>query len=295
MINVSILRLYVYIFINLLKLVKVLLFRPYDSSLVLKKFNSRKNLFFKKKTRKKFLVSKRLSLALRRRIEYKIDRIKKIDRGNFFFKKHFYRTLIKNRKLIKVFFFLNEKTRQLKISKKILKNQRQFICKNSTYEYTVLNILLRSHFCLFLSDALLLIKNSFFYLNGIYLNNIDLIIVKNDCLQFKLSKSIYNYIKRSKKLLKKKTALVRYNTWKFYKQKFFKKEDQAKPKKRKTPKFIFLFYLFKLNTPKFLEVDYLSLSIFLLNKETNYNFSSYYLNKTFSYKLFSLYNYKKIN
>lgn len=148
---------------------------------------------------------------------------------------------------------------------------------------------------MFLSDALIFIKGGFIYLNGLKLNNIDLIMVKYDCLQFKLGKSMYNYIKKSKKLLKKKTAMVRYNTWRFYKQKYFKKLQQLKPKKRKTPKFIYLFYLFKLNIPKFLEIDYFSLSIYILHKKNTYNASSYYLNKMFSFKLFSLYNYKKIN
>jgi hypothetical protein len=68
-----------------------------------------------------------------------------------------------------------------------------------------------------------------------------------------------------------------------------------RPKKRKSPKYLFLFFLFKVNTPKFLEVDYFSLSIILLKKQDAFVFSSFYLNKLFSFKLFSLYNFKKIN
>jgi hypothetical protein len=106
---------------------------------------------------------------------------------------------------------------------------------------------------------------------------------------------MYNYIYDSKRNLKKKIALFRFNLWKFYKQKFFKNKEQIKAKKRKTPKYLFLFFLFKLNTPKFLEIDFNSLSVFFLKKQNIFTFSSYYLNKVFSWKLFQLYNFKKIN
>lgn len=226
---------------------------------------------------------------------FKINDFKRVDYGNFFFKKSFYRTLIKSRTVLKDFFFLNDKVRQKKISKKILNDQKQFKSKDITYEYSILNIVLRSHFCLCLSDALLFIKGGFFSLNGVCINKTNLVIVKHDCLQLKLSNSILSFLKKSKKILKRKTALVRYNTWKFYKQKYFKKLEQLKPKKRKIPKYIYLFYLYKLNVPKFLEIDYTSLSIFVLNKKNDYKPTSYYLNKFFSFKLFPLYNFKKIN
>jgi hypothetical protein len=95
--------------------------------------------------------------------------------------------------------------------------------------------------------------------------------------------------------LKKKIALFRHHSWKFFKQKYFKIQDNLRPKKRKSPKYLLFFFLFKVNTPKFLEVDYFSLSIILLKKQDAFVFSSFYLNKLFSFKLFSLYNFKKIN
>ena len=204
MINNSNFRLYIYIFINLLRFAKVFFLKIKVSGLILKNFNFKKNLFFKKKSRKRVLLSKRLSIVLRKRKRFKQNKISKIDKGNFFFKKHFYRTLYKNRKFLKTFFFLNLKIRQKKITKKILINQKQFFSKNSTYEYTALNILLRGHFCLFLSDALLFFKYNFIYLNGVGINNIDRVLVRYDCLQLKLCKSVYVYLRKFKKFLKKK-------------------------------------------------------------------------------------------
>jgi hypothetical protein len=85
--------------------------------------------------------------------------------------------------------------------------------------------------------------------------------------------------------------------WKFYKQKHYKGYfiENTKPRKRKTPKYFYIFFLFRLNSPNFLEIDFVTLSLFFLKKPNIFNFSSYYLNKLFSFKLFSLYNFKKIN
>ena len=165
------------------------------------------------------------------------------------------------------------------------------------YEYTILNVLLRSQFCVFLNDAKSLIRSGFIYINGLVLTDWSFILQEGDCLQLRISKSIYRYFFKSKKFLKKKIALFRYNVWKFYKQKHYKGYfiENTKPRKRKTPKYFYIFFLFRLNSPNFLEIDFVTLSLFFLKKPNIFNFSSYYLNKLFSFKLFSLYNFKKIN
>lgn len=284
-----------FLFVVFYKFFKKFLFKFFETLSLLKKFNKKKNLFFKKKLKVKTLISKRLSLVLKKRKKFKLIRSKKPDRGNFFFKKFFFKTLLKSRKFLKFFFFLTKKERQRKITKtiNITKNNYQF--KNCVYEYTLLNFVLRSHFCLFVVDALRLIKNNFVYINGRQVTDFNLIISEGDCIQFKTYTSIYKYILFSKKILKKKLSLFRLNSWKFFKQKFFKQQQQLKIKKRKTPKYIFLFYLFKLDIPKFLEVDYLTLSIYFLKKLDSFKSSTYFLNKLFSFKLFPLYNFKKIN
>ncbi len=261
----------------------------------LQKINKKKNIFFKKKYRTKILISKRLSIILRKRKKLKLFKTKKVDKGNFFFKKFFFKTLLKSRKFLKSFFFFNKKTRQVRITRSINFNLSNSLSRNLTYEYILLNVLLRSHLCIFVKDAIYLIKNNFLYLNGKVINKYDTIISEQDIIQFKMSLVLLKYTLFSKKLLKKKIALFRLNSWKFFKQKFFKQKQQLKVKKRKLPKYLYLFYLFKLDVPKFLEVDYLTLSIFFLKKLTIFKSSTYYLNKLFSFKLFSLYNFKKIN
>jgi hypothetical protein len=287
--------LYVYIYIFIYKFSKKVLVNLYYNLDFVKKINKKKNLFFKKKSKVKTLISKRISILLRKRKKFKFIKIKRIDKGNFFFKKFFFKTLLRSRKFLKSFFFFNKKTRQLKITKSISILKKNKHTSNCVYEYTVLNILLRSHVCLFVSDALRLIQTFAVFLNGCSIKDPYIVLSQNDFIQLKISTNLYKYILFSKKILKKKLALFKLNSWKFFRQKFFKQKQQLKSKKRKSPKYLFLFYLFKLNVPKFLEVDYFTLTVFFLRKPTTFINSTYYLNKLFTFKLFSLYNFKKIN
>lgn len=284
---------YLFFFFKYLSIIKPKFFISNNSFI---KLNNKKNLFFKKKYSPKNLISKRLSIVFKKRKNINITKQKRVGKGNFFLKKFFFKILLKNRKSLKDFFFLNKKTRQLKVTKFIHKHQKNFFGDIKTgLENTILNILLRSNFFLFIKDALNFFKNNYIYLNGKVTKNFKLTLNKGDCLQLPISKFFFKYIKFSKKLLKKKTTIFKLSSWKFFKQKLLKKKAQFKLKKKKTPKYLYLFYLFKLNTPQNIEVDYFTMSTCLLYKNlTNYQ-PTYYLNKFFSFKLFSLYNFKKIN
>ena len=131
------------------------------------------------------------------------------------------------------------------------------------------------------------------YVNGYIYKNPHTNLNQGDCIQLTLCRTFYSYLYFCKKFFKKKASIFRFNSWKFFKKKFLQKKTFLKTKKRKNPKYLNFFFLFRLNIPKFFEVDYLTLTIFFIKK---YSLSeSYYLNKTFSYKLFSLYNFKKLN
>jgi ribosomal protein S4 len=296
-INKHKIQIYLYIYMYMYKFFKKILQPSKDCLGLVKSFQKKKNLFFKKKFRIRILVYRRLSFALRRRKRNTKFRVRqKSDKGRFFFKKFFFKTLLRNRKSLKSFFFFNKKTRQSKLTKEIFKNKNKNY-NNSTFEYTILNILLRSNFCVFFADAKLFIRNNCVYVNGVSYNDLNYVLNKGDCLQLKVSKMMYRYVHQSKKFLKKKIALFRYNLWKFYKQKNYKSQSEPtlKQKKKRTPKHFYIFFLFKLDSPKFLEIDFLTLSVLFIIKYDFFRFSSYYLNKFFSFKLFSLYNYKKIN
>jgi hypothetical protein len=201
-------RLFIYLFIYLFKFLKQIKFKQISDNKILNKVNVRKNLFFKKKYNPKALASKRLSIVLRKRKKLKSIKIKKTDKGNFYFKKFFFKTLLKSRKYLRRFFFFNNKTRQTKITKHISKNSTIGVTQNN-YELTIFNILLRSHFCLFFKDVLLLIKNGFIHLNGCSITQHDSILSFYDCLQLRVCKSVYMYIQSSKRFLKKKLSIFR--------------------------------------------------------------------------------------
>jgi hypothetical protein len=259
------------------------------------KINKKKNLFFKKKPLTKVLLSRRLSIILKKKKIFKHFKYKKNDTGNFFFKKFFYKTILKNRKNLNTFLNLKKRTRQKKITQLFFKNSKHKFTLNQSYEYNVLNILLRSQISIFNKDLFSLFLYKYIFINGKQIQNTDVILTPGDCISLKVSKHYYTYMLISRKFLKKKITLFKFNSWIFFKNKFLNKKNQNKLKKRKTPKYLFLFFLFKLNIPSYLEVDYMTLSIFFLKKNHEYINSSYYLNKLFSFKLFSLYNFKKIN
>lgn len=256
--------------------------------------SKKKNLFFKKKFENKILVSKRLNIVSKKKKFKFFKKTSKRDTGNFFFKKFFFKTLLKNRRMLVLFFNRNKRTRQKKITKLIFKNTKNIFFNNQTCEYSLLNILVRSHFFLFVRDALFAIKNNFVFLNGCVVTKNDLLLTTNDCVQLSISKSFLIFLKICKRFLKKKISMFRYSSWKFFKNKFLKKKKKLKSKKRKNPKHIEMLFLFKLNTPKLLEIDFLTLSILILYKD-KYSLNSYFLYKSFSFKLFNLYNFKKIN
>ncbi len=260
------------------------------------KLNKKKNFFFKKKESKNSLISKRLTLVLKKRKKFKFFRWKKVDKGNFFLKKFFFKVLIKNRKFLKKLFYFNNKERQSKLTKTIYNTTNKSL-NNSTcfFEYSLHNLLLRSGLFSFNKDILYFIKSGLIYVNNFVINKHNLILSKGDVVQLSVNQYIYKYILFSKKILKKKISLFKFSNWKFFKRKFFKKKQKLKIKKRKTPKYIHMFYTFKLNTPRYIETDFFTLTAFILKKQNIDLQPSYYLGKSFSYKLFPLYNFKKIN
>jgi hypothetical protein len=261
------------------------------------KSNKKKNLFFKKKAVDKIYLSKRLSLILKKKWEVSMGSFKKQNRdsGNFFFKKFFLKTLYSSRVSLKSFFFLPSKTRQKKITKIIFKNSKKFFLSNMSYEYTVINILIRCNMFSCMRDALFTINSNCVYVNGLVVINANTILNIGDCLQISIFDNFYKFIKFFRKFFKKKVAIFKFHAWRYFKHKFILKNENIDKKKRKNPKYLLFFFFFKLNVPKFLEIDYLTLSIFFLTKESIFVQTSYYLNKLFSWKLFPLYNYKKIN
>lgn len=260
------------------------------------KINKRKNLFFKKKESRDSLISKRISIVLKRRKRFKLFKSKKIDKGNFFLKKFFFKILLKNRKFLNKLFYYNKPKKQNKLTKKIyFFSEKSNNRSTSILEHSLLNMLLKSNLFFFHKDVFFFIKSGFVYINGLPVTDHNSRLNEGDIIQLPINNIVYKYVSMSRKFLKKKMSLFRFTTWKFFKKKFFKKKNGFRIKKRKSPKYLHLFCQFKLNTPRFLEIDFFTLSIFFLKRFNTTIQPTYYLNKSFSYKLLPLYNFKKIN
>ena len=284
----------IYIFVKLKFFKKFLSFRKLDFN---KKIliGKKRNFFTKRQKISRYFLSKRLTFATKKRHKTIVFFKKKsFKKSNFLFKKFFFKNFFKQRKLLKNFFLLRKKIRQKKLTKLILKNSKKTSLRCVTYEYTILNILLRSHTFLFVRDAIKAILGGLIYINGYPSYKYDIVLNEGDCIQLDIQKKLYNYIKLCRRFLKKKAALFKHNAWKFYRTRSFKKAGNLKLNKRKNPKYLYLFFLFKLNSPSFLEIDYLTLSVFFLKKQDIFINTTYFLD-TFSYKFFSMYNFKKIN
>ena len=165
---------------------------------------NKKGLFFKKKQTNKILVSKRVSLLLRKRKRFS-SKVVKRDTGNFFFKKFFYKTLLRSRTWLGSFFSFKSHFRQNRLTNRIDKY------KVGGHSTTLHEMLLRGGLFFFSSDAIIAIKNGLVYKNGASLYNKDNLIVGGDVIQVAISKSFYDYLLFCKKFFKKKIKLFRYN------------------------------------------------------------------------------------
>ena len=274
-------------------------------------------MFFKKKYDTKILSNKRLILLLRRDKQiltrkYKTQNSKinskkefgknlkknflrkKSYNGNFFFKKFFFKTLLKSKEVFRYFYLLPKKIRQKHLTKIVSENLKLTKKANNSFTYTASTLLLRSGLIFTFKDVLILINLGKIYHNGALLYNKYTLLHVGDCIQLRQCKKFLVYIKLIRKSIKKKLALHRYNSWLYY-AKNAKVPANVKKKKRKTPEYIHLFLLFKLNNPKILEIDYLTLTIFVISKEHSSSLKNYFFDKLFSFSLYKLYNFKRIN
>lgn len=255
----------------------------------LKKLNKKKVFFFKKKFNIRVLSSRRLRHVLKKKVKPR-----RYTDGRFFLKKFFFKTLLKSRVFLRSFFFNKSRMRQNVLTKRLhllnknASNGSDFV---SLTEMTAANILLRSNLFFFRKDVLLFLQTRHVFLNSVPVYNKDTVLSIGDCLQIPISTRYYAYMRYFKKYFKKRLAEYKKDSWKFFKKKFIKRRFHIK---RKLPRYLDFFFSYKLNIPKYLEVDYLTMTVFLLNnrkKDMNNIFYYKQFNKTF----FALYNWKKVN
>ena len=110
----------------------------------------------------------------------------------------------------------------------------------------------------------------------------------NDLIRLTITNCYFDYIFNVYKFFKKKISKIKYKQWKNFQN---KKSNNIQT----YPKYLHNFFFYKMDIPKFIDVDFFSLSIIFLYKESNllYNNKSFF--KFISFYFLKSYNWKKLN
>jgi len=245
--------------------------------------------FLRKPTKMDFLnqtVVKKAKFRLKRMYSKKIKRIKRPLNVKHKFNRLFYI----NRKVFQSIFtssLFRQKRFNSSFSYLFKKNYKSLL---NSFNLSLINILIKSRFVFTKEQAVFLIKNDFVFLNGF--NKVDLyqITKKKDIIQLILHKNYFFFFKRilsNLRLLKKKTG---YRVWLLTRFLFnFYKQSPTN-----IPKWVDKLMYYRLDVPKFLEVDYTILTAVILYKPKYLYETDLYTFKYINYFLLRLYIWKYI-
>jgi hypothetical protein len=189
-----------------------------------------------------------------------------------------------NRKLLMDLFNFKPK-RQYRISR-FIANIIKYRVDSTRYQinFTVSNILTSSKFVLNFKHTLFLIKNGFVYINGLKICKPTIQLNKGDKIQLLSSSIFYNYYFYQFNGYLKVTLK--------YHNKFFKGDEINfnKVSRNPDPSLMIALSSFKQGVPRYLEVDFLTLSIIVIYKPNTTLFINNYTNYIYNFYLNRLYN-----
>lgn len=270
-----------------------------QNSLLKKKFNYLHNLhpiFYKKNFKKKinidnFKLNKLKLFKNLYTIKFLLNKSIKYNSINTLNgKKKLKKVILNNRGLYN---FLNYNT--FKTSKKLStyiskKSKLKNIANLLSLEYSAFNIILNSNLVKSYTDLIILSNSKSIFLNRMPLKKLNKELNSGDIIEFYLSKKLFSYINYFKELITKNIIKIRNRLW--YKLRL---KDKNKLDYNKNTLINNVFknnFLFKAYIPNYIEIDYYTLTIFIIIK--SFNFNSYTLNikKILVLYLFKLYNWK---
>lgn len=282
------------------------------------KFNffKKSNFFtFKKiKPLNKIIKIKRISGLFKKRTNLRSVVLSKRAKLFRFFKKHkqfkrrfkfrkFYNYRVNNidlSKRRKLIFFENRKIIRIFLKNKSLKKQRKLssylvnlLPKKSKhllnlFEFGLNIILIRAHIFNNLKDANFFIKSGCVFVNGFSIFNVNEKISTSDLIKIVNKKFYYSFYKNS--IDDSIFALKKLN-WAFYK---FKKKRRKNNFFPKVYHWIYNHNHFGFDIPYFMEVDYVNLTIFILQKPLNISLINYTSIRYLNFYLTRLYNWNYI-
>jgi len=193
-----------------------------------------------------------------------------------------------NRDLLRKFFFMSN-YRQNKLTKFFSKNLNKSVNKCIVgFEFSVVNLLIKSKFVLTHSDAIFLIKNNLVYVNGVVCNNIFKQLVAYDTITLVFTAKYYYFFKTVFNSKLKLSSFLSYRLWRYnrFRSNFYKQSPSS------LPVWINKMSHFYFDVPLYLEIDYTTLSLFLLKTDCT---QPLFFSKFMNIFLFRLYNWKYLN
>ena len=261
-------------------------------------FLKKKNIFFKTNYKQQIKIKKKIfkkqpTIRKKNYIFFKKKKFKNLKKKksslvNFFFKFDFFKKLKQNINFLKSIFF-KKKSIKKKITNfhKKLKKKNFFFLKN--FDKLIFLTLIKSHFFFFYEDSKFFLKKGLVYLNGFVNKNFMIFLKVGDRVQIIYCLVYFQYIKNINKFFKKKITFLKYKRWSllFHSENFFTYI-------RWNPNFLKKFMMFRIDTPSFIEIDFITLTFIVLKKETNFLKKKIFFSNFLSFLLLSSYNWKRI-
>jgi len=268
-----------------------------QNSLLKKKYNYINNLnplFFKKELKKKIEKKSNNSFLINILEKQKFLHLieKKKTYSSFYNlmngKKKLKKIILSNRRYYNFLNFFNLKN-SFKLTKNILIKSKQNLNLNIVnFEYSLVNILLRSGLFKSYLDIKFLLSKNYIYLNRNIIKNSKLILEQNDLIELNISYKFFNYIFFFRSLLLKNISKIKSKLW-------FRLRNRNLTDFNSS---IFINRVFKninsfnLIVPNYLEIDYFTLSLFIVYKNLNILNINPNIKKILVVYLFKLYNWR---
>lgn len=214
---------------------------------------------------------------------------------NFDFKKKLKLIIKKNRKIVVDFFNLKY-YRNFSISKNLKKicNLKKFDLLINL-ENSLLNIVIKSDFFFSKNDCTWFIKNGLVSVNSNIILNPNFRLKTYDIVNLAFLENYFLYYKSNLSFLLDNLYKINLKLWSINNNRFKNIEKKKSDIKEESyPKWIKNYQYFKKDIPLYLEVDYISMTIVLLDNELNFNHLDYYNFKLISLFMSRSYNWKYI-
>ena len=202
--------------------------------------------------------------------------------------KHKYLLKFHRKSFNTLFSFKYRSNKLSKIFKKIPKKKLSFFLKHCLLELSLIFLVIRSKFAFNLEDSRWLINNGFVFINGIPCYNFYFVLKKNDRIQILLEKNEYiNFREIISRSITRRCRMF-YTLNKYY----LTLNQPYKTQPTSTRKWIIKSLWMTTDIPKFLEVDFITNTIFIIYEPISYKDIFPFFFSELKLGIIKLYNWK---